>query len=259
MFRELVEINWNKLVRKQKDGRMDLALKNACLFGDSIAKGIVFDDFSGRYTTSKNNFATLAADSLGVILSNKAKFGCTIKRGQEVISRIIQTKPNDTPFDFALLEFGGNDCDFNWKEISVNPTVEHLPKTPILEFITIYEQIVQDLKMHKIVPIIMTLPPLVADSYYQWISKDILQKENILSWLGGNVESIYYWHERYNSAVWEVASNMNCLVIDIHKVFLEQKNYRRYFCTDGIHLNQEGHDLVYHVLLRSAVEFQRLN
>ena len=233
---------------------MDLILKNACLFGDSIAKGIVFDDLSGRYKTLKDNFASLSADSLGVVLSNKAKFGCTIKKGQEVISRILDSITTQSSFDYALLEFGGNDCDFNWKEISLNPSDNHLPKTTLLEFTNTYEQIINDLKIHNITPIIMTLPPLVADSYYKWISKDLTNKENIILWLQGDVESIYYWHERYNSAVWEVVSKTGCRVIDIRKVFLEQKNYRRFLCTDGIHLNQEGHSLVHKVIIRSVEE-----
>ncbi|MHB1453448.1 MAG: SGNH/GDSL hydrolase family protein [Saccharofermentanales bacterium] len=230
-------------------------MKNVCLFGDSIAKGVSFDDLSGRYTILKNNFATLTADTLGVILNNKAKFGCTIRKGQEVISRIISNKSEDSPIDYALLEFGGNDCDFKWKEIASNPDAEHLPNTPIPEFIGIYEDIIRDLQANSIIPVVLTLPPLVADSYFRWFSRDIPQKENILAWLGGDVEAIYYWHERYNSAVWEVASHMNCHIIDIRKAFLEQKNHRRFVCTDGIHLNQAGHELVYSVILRDAAEY----
>lgn len=235
---------------------MDLIMKNACLFGDSIAKGITFDDLSGKYTILKNNFASMAADSLGVLLMNKAKFGCTIKKGQEVISKIIRQTVSNKFFDYAFLEFGGNDCDFNWKEISMDPLAEHLPKTPLPEFVRTYGEIIEDLKKHAILPVIMTLPPLVAEAYFQWISRDIDRKDNILAWLGGNVESIYYWHERYNSAVWEVASKTGIHVIDIRKTFLEKKNVRHFLCTDGIHLNQAGHELVYRVIVDNISEWK---
>lgn len=231
---------------------MEFIRKNVCLFGDSIAKGVAFDDLSGKYTILKDNFASLTADTLGVILSNKARFGSTIRKGQEVISRILTGRPGGPPIDFALMEFGGNDCDFNWKEIALHPEAEHLPNTPIPEFIGIYEEIIRDLTAHDIVPVVLTLPPLVADAYFRWFSRDIPQKENIIAWLGGDVDAIYYWHERYNSAVWEVASHMNCRVIDIRKAFLEQKNHRRFICADGIHLNQAGNDLVCSVILQSA-------
>lgn len=238
---------------------MELSMKNACLFGDSIAKGIAFDDLSGKYTILKNNFASLAADSLGVLLMNKAKFGCTIKKGQEVISKIIRPPDSKKAFDYAFLEFGGNDCDFNWKEISMDPLAEHLPNTPLPEFVRTYGEIIDDLKMHDILPVIMTLPPLVADAYFEWISRDVDRKDNILSWLGGDVETIYHWHERYNSAVWEVASKNGTRVIDIRKTFLEKKDVRRFLCTDGIHLNQDGHELVYRVIVDNISEWNAVS
>lgn len=233
---------------------MNRPLKNACLFGDSIAKGVVFDDLAGKYTLIKNNFAALAADALGVLVNNKARFGCTIGKGREVISKMIASSPDEKPFDHAFLEFGGNDCDFNWREISLDPAGEHLPKTPLPEFLAVYEQIVRDLQANNMTPVIMTLPPLVAEDYFKWFTKDIPEQNNILDWLGGDTAAIYYWHERYNSAVWEVASKTNSPVIDIRKAFLEQKNYKRFICTDGIHLNQDGHNLVYHSILESAKE-----
>ncbi len=236
---------------------MDLSLKKACLFGDSIAKGVVFDDLAGKYTILSNNFAALAANTLGCLVNNKAKFGCTVTKGQEVIAKTLAASSSGRPFDYAFLEFGGNDCDFNWKEIALDPQGTHIPKTPLPEFIAVYEQILLDLRAKDIVPVVMTLPPLLADSYYQWFCRDIpekAQRENIIDWLGGDTSAIYSWHERYNSAVWEIATQTDSKVIDIRKAFLEQKNYRRYLCTDGIHLNQAGHALVYQVLIESAKE-----
>lgn len=236
---------------------MDIALNNVYLFGDSIAKGIIFDDCMGRYTQLKANFAALAADSLGILLQNKAKFGCTIIKGREVVSRVLQSAVSTEGPRYAFLEFGGNDCDYNWKEVSMAPEMEHLPKTAIPEFITTYEEIIQDLHSHEVTPVILTLPPICAEQYFQWIIRDVPSKENVLTWLGGDVEYIYYWHERYNSAVWEVAYKTGSRVIDIRKEFLEQKNYKKFLCTDGIHLNQEGHALVRKVLLGNARDLSR--
>ncbi len=231
---------------------MDLNLKSVCLFGDSIAKGIILDEDSGRYSIGKASFATTAAQALGVILDNKARFGCTIKKGQEIVTRILSSEAKNPPIDYALLEFGGNDCDFDWQEISKSPEEIHLPKTPIDEFIKIYKQIIEALRSKQIRPVILTLPPIAADSYYKWISKGNPDKDNIMKWLCGNVEYIYQWHERYNSAVWEVASATSCTVIDIRKAFLEDKNYKQLICSDGIHLNLAGHMLARQTIVDSA-------
>jgi lysophospholipase L1-like esterase len=126
----------------------------------------------------------------------------------------------------------------------LNPSGSHKPNTPLDEFIRIYKNIIEDLKKYEITPVIMTLPPIASDLYYNWISKNNPLKNNILSWLGGNIENIYYWHERYNSAIWEVAVKTRSMIIDIRKAFLEEKNYKQFLCADGIHLNQAGHMLV---------------
>jgi len=223
---------------------METAKKNVYLFGDSIAKGIIFDDIMGKYTYLKNNFASAAADANNVILNNNSRFGCTVIKGQEIISRVLKYLKKEITIDYAFLEFGGNDCDFNWNEVSLNPSASHKPNTPLDEFIRIYKSIIEDLKKHGITPVIMTLPPIASDLYYNWISKNNPLKNNILAWLGGNIENIYYWHERYNSAIWEVAVKTRSLIIDIRKAFLEEKNYKQFLCADGIHLNQAGHILV---------------
>ncbi|MDX9801590.1 MAG: SGNH/GDSL hydrolase family protein [Spirochaetia bacterium] len=230
---------------------MEKAKKQVYLFGDSIAKGIAFDDETGKYTYLKNNFAASAAESNGVILNNKSRFGCTVNKGREIISRVLQCLKKDVTIDYAFLEFGGNDCDHNWDEISLKPLIRHNPKTPIDEFISVYKTIVDVLKKNSITTVIMTLPPIASDLYFNWVSKNNPLKSNILTWLGGNIENIYYWHERYNSAVWEVAEKTDSLIIDIRKSFLEDKNYKRFLCIDGIHLNQEGHNLVKNTILGS--------
>ncbi len=60
--------------------------KDAFVFGDSIARGVILDD-QGSYRPLKDCFASLAAKELGVALVNKARFGCTIAKGREIIER----------------------------------------------------------------------------------------------------------------------------------------------------------------------------
>jgi len=235
---------------------METFKKNVYLFGDSIAKGIVFDEVLGKYTHLKNNFATSAAASNGVILNNKSMFGCTINKGREIINRVLNNLNTGKIIDYAFLEFGGNDCDHNWDEISLQPLIKHNPKTPVDEFISVYIAIVETLKKSGIPAVIMTLPPIASDLYFNWISKNNPRKSNILSWLGGNIENIYYWHERYNSAVWEVINQTKSLMIDIRKSFLEDKNYKRFLCADGIHLNQDGHNLVKETIMNNALIYK---
>ena len=63
-----------------------MLVREACVFGDSIARGVILDD-QGSYKPLKDCFASLAAEELGVALINKARFGCTIAKGREIIER----------------------------------------------------------------------------------------------------------------------------------------------------------------------------
>ncbi len=222
-----------------------MLVKEACVFGDSIARGVILDD-QGSYKPLKDCFASLAAEELGVALVNKARFGCTIAKGREIIERTLDRflgKSKEPVFDYVFLEFGGNDCDFRWDEISVRPHAQHLPATPPELFVKHYSEVIEELRARGLKPILLTLPPLVAERYFAWFTRTGLDQEAILMWLG-DVEFIYRWHESYSCLVWEIGEKYDAPVIDIRKSFLEQRNYQRFLCKDGIHPNVEGHSLI---------------
>ncbi|MNP35700.1 GDSL-like Lipase/Acylhydrolase [compost metagenome] len=90
----------------------------------------------------------------------------------------------------------------------------------------------------------MTLPPLDAERYFKWISKNSSTKaNNILTWLG-TVNRIYTWHKLYNDAIIQVAMELKVKWIDIRDAFLKTEDYREYMCEDGIHPNEQGHKLI---------------
>ena len=37
---------------------------------------------------------------------------------------------------------------------------------------------------------------------------------------------------------------MGCPVLDLRRLFLQKQDYRQYLCDDGIHPNEEGHQLI---------------
>ena len=68
----------------------------------------------------------------------------------------------------------------------------------------------------------MTLPPIDAVRYYEWIGRDIEGKENILVWLG-DVQQIYRSHAAYNRLVVELARQLGCRLVDLRASFLENE------------------------------------
>ena len=206
-------------------------------------RGVIFDGIKGKYTFLKNSFANIFGLNTGIRVDNYAKFGCTISVGKNIIDKHTSKL---SEYKYTALEFGGNDCDFDWAAVSERPDDLHLPKTPIAEFEELYSEVIDKVAANGSKPVLFTLPPLNAQRYFSWISKG-LNAENILHWLG-DVEHIYRWHEMYNLVVVKLASIKNISIIDIRKAFLESRNYLNLYCEDGIHPNEKGHALISNVI-----------
>ncbi len=216
---------------------------SVCIFGDSVSKGVIFDSALKKYTLLRDCFVNRIKRSFPVIIKNYSRFGYTITKGMELMRRHMSELVG---YDYTVLEFGGNDCDFNWAEVSAKPDEEHQPKTPVGLFERKYKELIAQVRTCGSRPILLTLPPIDADRYFKWISKG-LNPGAILKWLS-DVEHIYRWHERYNLAVCQVAQECDVPVIDISSAFLEEHHYQLFLCEDGIHPNEDGHRLISRVI-----------
>jgi acyl-CoA thioesterase-1 len=208
--------------------------------GDSISKGVIFDEVKNKYVVLADNYVALLQNRLKGTVHNTAKFGNTLIKG---IDRLRHDIVKDNP-DIVLIEYGGNDCDYNWNEIADHPESLHEPKTNFNQFEKQLQETVKFLKTNKIMPILMTLPPLNADRYLKWVSKNNpLAEINILKWLG-SVTRIYWWQERYSSTIIRVAEETKTRWIDIRGAFLQYPDFNKFLCLDGIHPNQDGHKII---------------
>lgn len=210
------------------------------VLGDSISRGIVYNEVRNKYVPLKENYVSLLQNQLKGMVNNLAKFGNTLIRGTERLQReLFKTKP-----DIVLLEFGGNDCDFNWPEVAQNPEADHKPNTDYEVFKDQLRNTIQSLKNINIIPVLMTLPPLDPDRYFKWISQNSEEiGRNILKWLG-SVSKIYWWQEKYNAAILTIASQTGTNLIDVRSAFLDFPDFRSLLCPDGIHPNEKGHQVI---------------
>lgn len=213
-------------------------MKSVCAFGDSILKGVILDEDS-KYKVSHDSFADICQKTLGIRVENAGKFGSTIKTGERSLERFGDI----CGYDYALLEFGGNDCDFNWKEIAADPDADHKPNSTIEDFRLMYRELIANVRAHGVKPVLLSLVPIDSVKYFGTVSKG-QNGENIMKWLGGNVHYIANWHERYNLEVFKLASELDVPLIDITSPFLEERRPGELLCADGIHPNKDGHRLI---------------
>jgi lysophospholipase L1-like esterase len=110
------------------------------------------------------------------------------------------------------------------------------------------------LKAKGIVPVLVSLPPLDAERYFAWVSRNGLNKQNILRWLG-DVQHIYRWQERYSNAVSALARQHACHFVDVRDAFLSERDLGSLMCADGIHPNRKGHAVMERVFYEFAESF----
>lgn len=221
--------------------------KKVVVWGDSVARGVVYDEKRDRYSLSPVTAVKIISETLGICITNRARMGYTINDGAHIIEKDLE-KGIDA--DTAIIAFGGNDCDFDWAEVSREPFAMHLPHTPAEE----YEQklcgIVETVQAAGIRPVLVTLPPIISERYFDFISRNGLSKENILTWLGDK-NHIYRYHERYSSVISRIAAKYRCKLLDIRAAFLAEWNTLPLFCADGIHPSEAGQKFIGEAILSS--------
>ncbi len=235
-------------------------IKTLNVWGDSILKGIVqnssaqetADASDKQYIVLKENSLNLAAQKLDVEVVNHSYFGSTIAKGRQIVEKDLS---RGVHCQAAIIEFGGNDCDYKWQEVAAAPLAHHEPRTPLNRFVSELRKITDMLKTAGIRPILMTLPPLVPERYFKTITKNA-DPDIIRSWLG-DIHFLYRWHELYSDEIAKAALRNGCFLIDMRRAFLAERNYYDLICEDGIHPNEAGHQFMHNVFTRTAEEAVR--
>ena len=92
-------------------------------------------------------------------------------------------------------------------------------------------------------PVMMTLPPINSDKYFNCITRDGKSRENILKWLG-DVDVIYRYQEMYSDAVATLAHKLGVFCVDVREYLLGYNNLEL-VSADGIHPSAKGYELIF--------------
>ncbi len=213
------------------------------IWGDSIGKCIMFDADRNRHVICRDSYETCLKQK-GMEIKNYAVMGCTAPKGES-----LMTDERMRRGGLAVIEFGGNDSDLDWKAVCDDPDREMYPaKVSIPDFKSALRHMIHRARQADMRPMLVTPLPVMAERYLNWISRG-LDKQRILRYLG-NAEYIYRWQERYDIAVREIAAETGVGIFDIRTRFLLEKHLGDAMSLDGIHPSAKGHQIIKDAVLR---------
>ncbi|MCR5826682.1 MAG: SGNH/GDSL hydrolase family protein [Oscillospiraceae bacterium] len=213
---------------------------NLTIYGDSILKGVLYEN--GRYVLERG-WQERLGERLGLQVTNRSRFGSTLPRALKRIEADAQTEAAEG--EYALLELGGNDCDYDWKAVSEAPEREHLCHTPPQQFADCCRRAIRVLRESGRTPLLSTLPPVHAERYLSFLCRGGLSRDNLVRFLG-DVQHIYRWQESYSELVEQLSREEDTPLIDLRRPFLQDSRpLDALLCSDGIHPSRQGQELLY--------------
>lgn len=223
------------------------------VWGDSILKGVVLDEAVGRYRLLKNGAVSAFASLFHVDVKNHSHFGCTAPKALANLGRTISA---GLDAEVVLLEFGGNDCDFDWAEVSADPRGLHHPNTRYEDFVTAMQNMIDTLLSRGIKPVLMSLPPIDSVRFFNWITRpDNVDPDRVLEFLGEK-DFIYRHQERYSRAITRLAYENSLPLVDVRDAFLKERDLGDCLCLDGIHPNERGQKIIESVFAAQYLRYE---
>ena len=217
------------------------------VFGDSILKGVRYEN--GGYQV-EHDWQRAFSEKFGVGIENYSRFGNTIGKAIQVLRRTCEKQAEGR--EIALLELGGNDCDYDWPEISANPEGMYHCRTIPEHFAASYREAISLLRSSGREPVALTLPPILPDRYLNYLCSRGASRENLLKWLG-SAEDLSMWQHTYSCLVRQIAREENVRLIDLRlKYPTEARDLEPLIGPDGIHPSAAGQKLIFDVLCDDA-------
>ncbi len=216
-------------------------MRSASVFGDSILKGVQFEGARGRYVVNDNLGLSSIAASRGLYIKNFSKFGCTITKAYAYVLKMFHR----IDADMVLMNFGGNDCDYNWAEIAKSPLDIHSPNTDLELFVETYNKMVDHVVSRRSVPVLATLVPVEASTYVDHVCRTQgLDRQSIDLWARSNSKALENNQSVYSEAVRDIARSRGVPLVDLRGAMCSQGDVSALLCEDGIHPNDAGQKVI---------------
>ena len=221
---------------------------NVSIYGDSLLKFVLWEN--GRYVTNHEPVKRFSTE-FHLEINNRSYFGSCVDKG---LQRIRQDISKGMDCDYAVIEFGGNDCAFDWRAIAEQPDEPHDSVIPLQAYLELFHILICELREAGIRPILTNLLPFDPRSYLNWVTRS-LDRKRIEQWLGEE-NRVYRKNELYSRSLERLATTDAVPLVDLRSAFLDLPILKTFYCEDGVHPNRSGQELIYQAFAAFVRSFQ---
>lgn len=225
----------------------ELSQYNIVVLGDSISRGFFYEGQTIKKI--EKSAVDILEQKFSCKINNLSMFGQTLKRAYEkklhekCVSMFEKNKQN-----VVVIALGGNDADYDWDKVAISPTQSHTPKTEINQFETILKQMIEYFQSHNAKVIVNSIFPVDSQRFFDNVISKKFDGEKVLEFLKNDVSNLYRHQESFHNSLVQVISQTKCKFIDYRSPLLLKNDFLSYFCDDGIHPNQKGHEFIAEVV-----------
>ena len=215
-------------------------MESFSIFGDSVFKGARYDSASAKCVVNDRFGLDETARKAGLTVRNFSKFGCTVTKALSYVQKMF-TKIDS---DIVLMNFGGNDCNFDWQAIAESPLDMHRPNTELDQFVDSYNKMIDFVLEKRSLPVVATLLPVQDKKYIDYVCKvRNLDRDKVMSWVKDSNISLSDHQKAYSDAVAQIAAERDIPLIDLRSAFCG-RNSSSLIGPDGIHPNARGQKVI---------------
>lgn len=148
------------------------------VIGDSISKGVYLDN--GKIEKVNNSAIDIIQKELDCNIVNESSFGQTLERAynKKLFAQYLESLDKSKK-NILVLSLGGNDSDYDWKQVSQQPTLPHSSKTDADTFYHTLTEIITQAKASGVEVIVTSLSPIDSERYFVNVLSNNYNADNI--------------------------------------------------------------------------------
>lgn len=214
-------------------------MKTYGIFGDSLLRGVMPDE-NGLYHSSEAIGLGEIAKQFGVTIHNYAMPTFTVVQGEQWMNSTLERQP--VP-DVAFLEFGGNDCDYRWKELAEGLCgEEEKHRTSLEDFEKTLRRMLLRLQDLQCKPVLVVSPKSYVQRYLEYLCEQGL--EQTVAKYSITSQKLEKEYDQYVAAILGLADEYALIVMDLRTYFVDATPIGDYYTKDGLHPNERGYQLI---------------